>query len=242
MPKQATTEKTGRQRRERGSISAEEIINGAFEVARRDTLDKLSMPELAKHLDVGVTSIYWYFRKKEDLLNAMTDEAIRVVFEQLLPVEKSDWKSYLRKHFAKTREIYRSDHVLCDLGMVRFGTYSKEAVHQVFKVMEDILEMLIETGFTPDSALDVYESMSIYTRGSILIERIQLSAKAPTIDSQRQGRLIDPVDMPRLAELIKSRSLSMVTDDDYEAGVSHLMTGFEAVLRADKRARKAVQA
>ncbi len=31
---------------------------------------------LAKHLDVGVTSIYWYFRKKDDLLNAMTDRAL----------------------------------------------------------------------------------------------------------------------------------------------------------------------
>ncbi|MDV6230544.1 TetR family transcriptional regulator [Rhodococcus cercidiphylli] len=242
MPKQATSEKVGRQRRERGSISAEEIINGAFEVARRDTLDKLSMPELAKHLDVGVTSIYWYFRKKDDLLNAMTDEAIRIVFEQLLPVEKSDWKSYLREHFALTRTIYSADHTLCDLALVRFGTYSKEAVHQVFVVMEEILEMLIEAGFEPQSALEVYESMSVYTRGSILLERIQLSAKSPTIDDRRQARLIDPVDMPRLAELIKTRSLSMVADDDYDAGIGHLMTGFEAVLRADKRARKAADA
>jgi AcrR family transcriptional regulator len=46
-----------RQRRERGSITVDEIINGAFEVAGEVSVDGLSMPLLAKHLDVGVTSI-----------------------------------------------------------------------------------------------------------------------------------------------------------------------------------------
>ena len=39
------------------------------------------MPGLAQHLDVGVTSIYWYFRKKEELLNAMNDVAVETVRE-----------------------------------------------------------------------------------------------------------------------------------------------------------------
>jgi AcrR family transcriptional regulator len=47
-----------RQRRERGSISVDEILNGAFEVAAEVSIDNLSMPLLARHLDVGVTSIY----------------------------------------------------------------------------------------------------------------------------------------------------------------------------------------
>lgn len=62
-----------RQRRQRGSINPEDIISGAFELAQQVSIDNLSMPLLGKHLGVGVTSIYWYFRKKDDLLNAMTD-------------------------------------------------------------------------------------------------------------------------------------------------------------------------
>ena len=65
-----------RQRRERGSISVEEILTGAFEVAADVSIDNLSMPVLARHLDVGVTSIYWYFRRKDELLDAMTDRAL----------------------------------------------------------------------------------------------------------------------------------------------------------------------
>ncbi len=74
VAKQATAEK--RQRRERGSINPDDIIKGAFELAEDVGIDNLSMPLLGKHLGVGVTSIYWYFRKKDDLLNAMTDRAL----------------------------------------------------------------------------------------------------------------------------------------------------------------------
>ncbi len=75
MARQATAEK--RPRRERGSINPDDIIKGAFELAEEVGIDNLSMPLLGKHLGVGVTSIYWYFRKKDDLLNAMTDRALR---------------------------------------------------------------------------------------------------------------------------------------------------------------------
>jgi AcrR family transcriptional regulator len=63
-------------RRERGSISVDTILNGAFEVAAEVSIDNLSMPQLARHLDVGVTSIYWYFRRKDELLDAMTDRTL----------------------------------------------------------------------------------------------------------------------------------------------------------------------
>ena len=75
MAKQATAAK--RPRRERGSINPDDSIKGAFELAEQVSIDNLSMPLLGKHLGVGVTSIYWYFRKKDDLLNAMTDRALR---------------------------------------------------------------------------------------------------------------------------------------------------------------------
>ena len=81
MAKQATAAK--RPRRERGSINPDDIIKGAFELAEQVSIDNLSMPLLGKHLGVGVTSIYWYFRKKDDLLNAMTDRALRQYVEVL---------------------------------------------------------------------------------------------------------------------------------------------------------------
>ena len=58
-------------RRPRGSLDIEDIVTGACELADEVSVAGLSMPVLARHLDVPVTSIYWHFRKKEQLLDAM---------------------------------------------------------------------------------------------------------------------------------------------------------------------------
>src|SRR4030088_60327 len=101
-----------RRRRERGSISVDEIINGAFEVAAEVSIDNLSMPLLARHLDVGVTSIYWYFRKKDDLLDAMTDRAL-AQYEFATPfVEGSNWRESLKNHAKKMRLTFRNNPIL----------------------------------------------------------------------------------------------------------------------------------
>ena len=120
-----------RQRRQRGSISVDEIINGAFEVATEVSVDGLSMPLLAKHLDVGVTSIYWYFRKKDDLLNAMTDRALGQYDFATPFVEGQDWRDSLRNHARKMRQTFRSNPILCDLILIR-GTFGREATQAAF--------------------------------------------------------------------------------------------------------------
>ena len=59
-----------RPRRARGSLSREEILAAAYELVEHDGLDALSMPALGRAVGAGVTSIYWYFRNKDDLLVA----------------------------------------------------------------------------------------------------------------------------------------------------------------------------
>jgi AcrR family transcriptional regulator len=104
-----------RQRRERGSISVDEILNGAFEVAAEVSIDNLSMPLLARHLDVGVTSIYWYFRKKDELLDAMTDRAL-ARYEFTVPcIDASNWRESLGNHARTMRKQFLDDPILCDL-------------------------------------------------------------------------------------------------------------------------------
>ena len=117
MAKQATAEK--RQRRERGSINPDDIIKGAFELAEEVGIDNLSMPLLGKHLGVGVTSIYWYFRKKDDLLNAMTDRALRQYVFATPYVEAKDWRETLRNHARTMRKTFLGNPILCDLILIR---------------------------------------------------------------------------------------------------------------------------
>ncbi len=232
MPKAAEAASTGarRSRRQRGSISAEEIVSGAFEVARGMSLDKLSMPTLAEYLDVGVTSIYWYFRKKDDLLNAMTDAAVDT-YVKAMPECPPDrpWREALRAHYTAQRDLFRDDQTLADLVLIRTRTYSREATRRVLEQVENLVKMLIVQGFTPANALRVNNTISVYTRGIIIHDRLLRLSNASTLDA-RQSRVVDWATMPLLGSLAADYSFTGTREDDFEFGLDRLICGFERLL------------
>ena len=145
MAKQATAEK--RQRRERGSINPDDIIKGAFELAEEVGIDNLSMPLLGKHLGVGVTSIYWYFRKKDDLLNAMTDRALRQYVFATPYIEAKDWRETLRNHARTMRKTFLGNPILCDLILIR-SALSPRAAKLGVQEVEKAIASLAEAGLS----------------------------------------------------------------------------------------------
>jgi AcrR family transcriptional regulator len=231
VPQPRSTAGSSRRRRHRGSMSADEIVKGAFDVARGISLDKLSMPGLAEHLDVGVTSIYWYFRKKEDLLNAMTDIAVEKFVHMMPPLPPAGaWQRALSEHFEAQRRIFREDSTLADLMLIRTSTYSRNATRRVFELEEALLALLTGQGFTRGNALHVYNAISVYTRGFVIHDRILRLSHTPTLDS-RQRRMTDWNSMPILASLIDEHPLAGTSDEDFAFGVGRLLCGFEVLLR-----------
>jgi len=160
-------------RRPRGSLDVEDIITGAFELAEDLSLSGLSMPVVARHLGVPLTSIYWHFRKKEDLLDAMTDRAIKQ-YHFTTPFEGGGaWQDGLRGHFRKMRAVFQENPVLCELVLMRSGELSPEATHASVDNLENVVKTMVnDAGFKPDDALTVYLALSAHTRGTAMIERL----------------------------------------------------------------------
>lgn len=199
MAKRGTPAK--RQRRERGSLNPEDIINGAFELAEEVSLDGLSMPLLGKHLDVGVTSIYWYFRKKDDLLNAMTDRALsRYAFAAPF-VEADDWEESLRSHARTMRDTFLGNPILCDLILIR-SSLSRGAAQLGGQGIERAIAGLVKAGMPVDDAFDTYSSINLHVRGSVVLQR--LYDKNKELDAEATAYYddiaIDPDSTPLLAE------------------------------------------
>src|SRR6201988_4513846 len=139
VAKQPAAEK--RQRRERGSINPDDIIKGAFELAEEGGIDNLSMTLLGKHLGVGVTIIYWYFRKKDDLLNAMTDRALRQYVFATPYVEAKDWRETLRNYARTMRKAFMGNPILCDLILIRSALSPRAArlgVQEIEKAIDGL--------------------------------------------------------------------------------------------------------
>jgi AcrR family transcriptional regulator len=193
-----------RRRRERGSISVDEIINGAFEVAAEVSIDNLSMPQLARHLDVGVTSIYWYFRKKDELLDAMTDRAL-AQYEFTVPdVDASNWRESLRNHARTMRRQFLADPVLCDLVLIR-GHYGMRALHGALHEVERPVAALVEAGLTPEQAVETYGAISVHSRGSVVLQRLQQKTEgfpAQRCDGSRYIGFADDIDFDYILDSI----------------------------------------
>jgi AcrR family transcriptional regulator len=184
-------------RRPRGSLDVEEIITGAFELAKEVSIAGLSMPVLAKHLDVPVTSIYWHFRKKEQLLDAMTERATRQYHFTNPFVDGGTWQDALRNHFRKMHLVFRENPVLCELILMRTGELSPEATHTSIDNLETVVKTMVDAGFSPDDALSVYLALSGHSRGTSMIEHLNASQR------RDRGRRVTGVtaDHPLLYEL-----------------------------------------
>ena len=224
---------TKAKRRPRGSLDIEEIITGAFELAEEVSIAGLSMPVLAKHLDVPVTSIYWHFRKKEQLLDAMTERATRQYHFSNPFVDGGTWQEALRNHFRKMLVVFRENPVLCELILMRAGELSPEATHTSVDNLETVIRTMVDAGFSPDDALSVYGALSAHSRGTSMIEHLNVSQRPGGI---RRATGVT-TDHPLLNELeYKGHSIDGL---EFEFTLEAIITKAENVLAQSGKKRPA---
>lgn len=157
-------------RRARGSLTEDAIVETAFAIAAESSIEELSIPLVAKSLDVGVTSIYWHVRNKSELLDAMTDRALR---RSGLPAftESDDWRESLKAHARGVRRTFLGDPVLTDLILIR-GALSPLARRLGEQETQKAIANMIDSGLDEQTAHDTYSAVSELVRGSILLARL----------------------------------------------------------------------
>ncbi|MFJ1454821.1 TetR/AcrR family transcriptional regulator C-terminal domain-containing protein [Nocardia sp. N2S4-5] len=230
-----------RQRRERGSLNPEDIIDGAFELAEQVSIDGLSMPLLGRHLNVGVTSIYWYFRKKDDLLNAMTDRALRLyIYAIPFPfVESADWRETLTNHARIMRQTFLTNPILCDLILVR-SALSQHAGRVGAEQVERTVASLVQAGLSVEEAFDTYSAINLHIRGSVVLQRlydknIELDAEAR---AYYDSILIDPETTPLLARAMAKGLRSGAPDErNFEHGLRCILDNADRLIESHAAAR-----
>ncbi|NLE82580.1 MAG: TetR family transcriptional regulator [Rhodococcus sp.] len=232
-----------RTRLERGSLNPDDILEGAFELTDEVTVDNLSMPMLARHLGIGVTSIYWYFRKKDDLLTAMADRVLRESVRSTPAVKSSDWRGTLRTHARSVRRTFLANPILCDLILIR-PSLSADVAELGARHNENVIAGLVESGFTLADAVSVYSSIQLHVHGMIVLQRLHdknLMSDSPS-SAYYEILPISPETTPLLAEASENGFRGGEPDDrNFEYGLTCILDHADRLLAATSPARQEME-
>ncbi len=145
----------------RTPLSRERVLQAAIELADGDGIEQLSMRRLAQALGVEAMSLYHYFGKKADLLEAMVDA---VYAEMHLPTG-SDWRAALRSTAISAHRTLLRHAWACSLLMVPSPTEPSVAR---FRWMDAVLRTLREAGFSPELIDHGYHALDSHIVGFTL--------------------------------------------------------------------------
>jgi AcrR family transcriptional regulator len=226
-----TTTKT---RRARGSLSQDEILEAAALLIEKGGLAQLSMGALARHMDSGVTSIYWYFRSKDELLQALTDRVSHELYQELPPIGAGPWHEELYEYFAAFREVLERSPVYREVFAYRVQFLFERAAMRpsVIRRLEAGLAFLTQAGLTLEEATDAFTACSNYTRGFVILEH-GLDADRKTNgqgsgnrygEDRRKPTEVDPGAHPLVSEVGLDRFADL-DNRQFETGLRLLIEG-----------------
>ncbi|MDX6334382.1 MAG: hypothetical protein QOG05_1722 [Streptosporangiaceae bacterium] len=224
-----------RPRRARGSINPADIVTGAFEFCRTTPVDEMTMPQLAAFLNVGVTSIYWYFKSKRELLDAMTDEALVSFYESMPPLRSQGWEDMLREFFVSFYTLLAADPLKCDLIVRRIGHQADEGAMRSWDRAEQLLTALADAGFPPSLARHAFFTLSIYTQGFLLVERtgrVSGAISSPPAGGSADLVAADAAAAPRGTQ----PAAGSAAPEDFEFGITNIIAGLRQLRPSEERA------
>ena len=210
----------------RGTLNRDRIVEAALELIDDAGTDALSMPRLARHLGVGVMSLYTHIDNKDDLLDAI----VQRVLVSLPPLAGDGWDERIRSHFAALRDAF-----LAHPGLGTVFTTKNVATRAVLDLLEANLSELTAAGIPGDEAVQLYYAMLTYTLGFVAWELPRTQALPPDEYASRWQTAIDTTStathptLHRLAADLRS----VASPSQYDDGLRRLTRSID--LAADHR-------
>jgi AcrR family transcriptional regulator len=230
-PGRKTSSKSSR--RARGSLNEEEIIVAAIELIGRDGVEGLSMPSLARHLNAGVMSIYWYFHSKDDLLVALADRAFLDVYSRLPPVGDGSWNDEtMALATALHRELRKASlYLQLCLARPRSLVLRPSVIQVLAQRLEAEMQLFRNIDLTVSEVTHFLGVLNAYTRGFALM---QLGADGQRNDGTAEEAFVasvaqlSPTKFPTLRAAKDVGGVVSVSNDSFMTCLRLLVAGMES--------------
>jgi TetR/AcrR family tetracycline transcriptional repressor len=199
------------------------VIAAALELLSEVGMDNLTTRKLAERLKVQQPALYWHFRSKRTLLDALAEAMLAERHTRSLPKENEDWRVFLKENALSFRRALLSYR---DGARIHAGTRPTEP-H--FETAEAQIRFLCSAGFSPKYAVWALWAVSHYVVGSVLEQQ------ASDVDERMPGRsdAIEQTPPSFLHDLFHELENDGM-DTAFNFGLDSLIAGFER-LRSSTR-------
>ncbi|AYC99811.1 TetR/AcrR family transcriptional regulator C-terminal domain-containing protein [Neorhizobium sp. NCHU2750] len=152
-------------------LNRETIVAEALDLLDEVGLDEITTRRLASRLGVEQPSLYWHFKKKEDLLAAMAEAAMQPHTGAQLPKPSDSWQHWFLDNHRSLRAtlLMRRDGARLHAGSFPGGS-------DIERIMRK-LAFLIAAGIPEYDAKVALFAASRYTVGSVLEEQAEVARK-----------------------------------------------------------------
>jgi AcrR family transcriptional regulator len=161
-PNKTPTATAGAANQDRTPLTRERVTSAAVALADRSGIQSLTMRKLGEALNVEAMSLYNHVANKNDLLDGMID----VVFGEIdLPVDRTDWKSAMRRRAVSARTTLARHRWA--IGLMESRTTPGPAT---LRHHDSVLGILRRAGFPVAMTAHAFSALDSYIYGFALQE------------------------------------------------------------------------
>lgn len=190
-------------------MDAERIVSQSMELLKQEGLAGVTFRKLTTSLHVTAPAIYWRFKDKRELLEAMAEAMLREEFGELAPMPPGqDWRPWLREML---RRLRRAMLAYPDGARVVAGARPPNTP-TLARIPEYGLRALEDGGLSlPQAATVIYTAVH-YTFGHVIEEQDSAEAQ-PTEEFE--------LAYPTVARVMnEGRRVGLTATDVFDAGLS----------------------
>lgn len=154
-------------------LNRDDVLRAALDLLNEVGIDALSTRRLADKLGVQSPTLYWHFKSKAALLDAMTEAIVLAHHTHAQPAEGEAWQDWL---MADGRGFRRALLSYRDGARLHAGTRPGDTERAS---IEARLRLLCAAGFEPGAATLLMMSIGRFVVGWVLEEQSLLRPDAP---------------------------------------------------------------
>lgn len=213
------------------AIHRERIIDEALLLLNEVGIDKLSTRKLAERLGVQQPALYWHFRNKSELLDALNSEMLVRYHVHRLPRPGEDWAAFT---LANARSVRRTLLAVRDGARLTAGTRPSVAD---FADAEKVLRLYVDAGFSAAEALGIAISVTRYVVGYVLEEQGERERNRLDRPAGSESLMTELAPFPLLALALENFDTvgTVNTEAVFESGLTYLVDGIRASLQARQK-------